>query len=177
MLWSFLRLGLSPKCSLKIFFRQQPCMSLLKRHWNTFQLFWLNRALTFNIFTLFLFLTFLLNWQVTFFVKVTFNPQDNTQLCVVGNGIFKLFRYSEGNLKQFAFQKMEPQNFLCQAWVSDERIIAGTDSGRLLLFESGELKNELHVSSAPANASAPTRLVLKLYTRQLHSIDCEQQGW
>lgn len=125
----------------------------------------------------FLFLTFLLNWQVTFFVKVTFNPQDNTQLCVVGNGIFKLFRYSEGNLKQFAFQKMEPQNFLCQAWVSDERIIAGTDSGRLLLFESGELKNELHVSSAPANASAPTRLVLKLYTRQLHSIDCEQQGW
>ena len=87
---------------------------------------------------------------------MTFNPQDNTQLCVVGNGIFKLFRYSEGNLKQFAFQKMEPQNFLCQAWVSDERIIAGTDTGRLLLFESGELKNEFHVR----NASAPTRLVL-----------------
>ena len=87
---------------------------------------------------------------------MTFNPQDNTQLCVVGNSIFKLFRYSEGNLKQFAFQKMEPQNFLCQAWVSDERIIAGTDSGRLLLFESGELKNEFHVSGA---ATAPTRLV------------------
>ena len=93
------------------------------------------------------------------FLQVTFNPQDNTQLCVVGNGIFKLFRYSEGNLKQFAFQKMEPQNFLCQAWVSDERIIAGTDTGRLLLFESGELKNEFHVGGAAANASAPTRLV------------------
>lgn len=89
--------------------------------------------------------------------QVTFNPQDNTQLCVVGNGIFKLFRYSEGNLKQFAFQKMEPQNFLCQAWVSDERIIAGTDSGRLLLFESGELKSEFHVGGGGANASAPTR--------------------
>ena len=88
---------------------------------------------------------------------MTFNPQDNTQLCVVGNGIFKLFRYSEGNLKQFAFQKMEPQNFLCQAWVSDERIIAGTDTGRLLLFESGELKNEFHVGGAAANVS-PTRL-------------------
>ena len=88
---------------------------------------------------------------------MTFNPQDNTQLCVVGNGIFKLFRYSEGNLKQFAFQKMEPQNFLCQAWVSDERTIAGTDSGRLLLFESGELKSEFHVGGGGANASAPTR--------------------
>ena len=78
---------------------------------------------------------------------------------MVGNGIFKLFRYSEGNLKQFAFQKMEPQNFLCQAWVSDERIIAGTDTGRLLLFESGELKNEFHVGGPAGNASAPTRLV------------------
>ncbi|XP_006813560.1 cilia- and flagella-associated protein 57-like [Saccoglossus kowalevskii] len=77
--------------------------------------------------------------------QVTFNPQDNTQLCVVGNGIFKLFRYSEGNLKQFAFQKMEPQNFLSHAWVSDERVIAGTDTGRLLLFETGELKNEFSI--------------------------------
>lgn len=52
---------------------------------------------------------------------------------------------------------MEPQNFLCQAWVSDERIIAGTDTGRLLLFESGELKNEFNVHGGAANASAPTR--------------------
>ena len=66
---------------------------------------------------------------------------------MVGNGIFKLFRYSEGNLKQFAFQKMEPQNYLCQAWVSDERVIVGTDNGRLLLFEAGELKNEFNMAA------------------------------
>lgn len=80
--------------------------------------------------------------------QVSFNPQDNTQLCVVGQGIFKLFRYSEGNLKQFAFQKLDPQNFLSHAWLSDEKIVAGTDTGRLLLFESGELRNELHVTGA-----------------------------
>ncbi|XP_013398082.1 cilia- and flagella-associated protein 57 [Lingula anatina] len=80
--------------------------------------------------------------------QVTFNPQDNTQLCVVGNQIFKLYRYSEGSLKPFAFQKMEPQNNLCQAWVSDERVVVGTDNGRLLLFEAGELKNEFHVEKS-----------------------------
>ena len=94
--------------------------------------------------------------MIVFKLQVSFNPQDNTQLCVVGNGIFKLFRYSEGNLKQFAFQKMEPQNFLSHTWLSDERIIAGTDTGRLLLFESGELKNEFSVlgttSSTPGTA-------------------------
>ena len=84
--------------------------------------------------------------------QVSFNPQDNTQLCVVGQGIFKLFRYSEGNLKQFAFQKLDPQNFLSHAWLSDEKIVAGTDSGRLLLFESGELRNELHVTGVASPA-------------------------
>lgn len=87
-------------------------------------------------------------------LQVSFNPQDNTQLCVVGNGIFKLFRYSEGNLKQFAFQKMEPQNFLCHTWLSDERIVAGTDNGRLLLFESGELKNEFSVTGTSSSSLA-----------------------
>lgn len=83
--------------------------------------------------------------------QVTFNPQDNTQLCVVGNGIFKLYRYSEGSLKPFAFQKMEPQNNLCQAWVSDERVVVGTDSGKLLIFEAGELKHEITVNPSSKN--------------------------
>ncbi len=41
---------------------------------------------------------------------------------------------------------MEPQNYLCQAWVSDERVIVGTDNGRLLLFEAGELKSEININ-------------------------------
>ncbi|XP_041357286.1 cilia- and flagella-associated protein 57-like [Gigantopelta aegis] len=74
--------------------------------------------------------------------QVSFNPQDNTQLCVIGNGIFKHFRYSEGNLKPFNFMKMEAQNYLCHAWVSEERVVVGTSTGHLLLFEAGELKSE-----------------------------------
>lgn len=64
----------------------------------------------------------------------------------MGNGIFKHFRYSEGNLKPFNFQKIDPQNYLCHAWVSDERVIVGTDSGRLFLFESGEQKYEFSLT-------------------------------
>lgn len=90
----------------------------------------------------------------SFLLQVTFNPQDNTQICVVGNGVFKLFRYSEGNLKQFAFQKLEPQNYLCQTWVSDERVVVGTDNGKLLLFEAGELKNEFNLSMQVKDADA-----------------------
>lgn len=39
--------------------------------------------------------------------QVSFNPSDNTQICVTGNGIFKLFRYQEGALKQLTIPKYE----------------------------------------------------------------------
>ena len=84
--------------------------------------------------------------EFSLLAQVSFNPQDNTQLCVIGNTIFRHFRYSEGNLKPFNFQKMEPQNYMCHAWVSEERIVVGTDNGRLLLFEAGELKNEINLA-------------------------------
>ncbi|XP_043860476.1 cilia- and flagella-associated protein 57 isoform X1 [Dromiciops gliroides] len=77
--------------------------------------------------------------------QVSFNPQDNTQICVTGNGIFKLFRYAEGALKQTNFQRGEPQNYLAHAWISEDRIIVGTDMGKLFLFESGDQRWETSI--------------------------------
>lgn len=39
--------------------------------------------------------------------QVTFNPNDNTHVCVVGNGIIKMFRYQEGAFKPLPVQKVE----------------------------------------------------------------------
>lgn len=78
--------------------------------------------------------------------QVSFNPQDNTQICAVGDGIFKLLRYNEGSLKQFAFQKTEPLNYLCHTWVSEDRLLLGAESGKVQLYEVGDLKHEYEVS-------------------------------
>jgi len=89
--------------------------------------------------------------------QVSFNPQDNTQLCVVGQGIFKLFRYNEGNLKQFAFQKSEVQkNYMCHTWINEEKIVVGTDAGKILFFESGEFKAELSVAGFTSPTAGST---------------------
>ncbi|XP_013975095.1 cilia- and flagella-associated protein 57 isoform X12 [Canis lupus familiaris] len=77
--------------------------------------------------------------------QVSFNPQDNTQVCVTGNGMFKLLRFAEGTLKQINFQRGEPQNFLAHTWVSEDKIIVGTDTGRLFLFESGDQRWETSI--------------------------------
>ncbi|XP_062412043.1 cilia- and flagella-associated protein 57 isoform X1 [Sardina pilchardus] len=79
--------------------------------------------------------------------QVSFSPHDNTHICVTGNGMFKLYRYSEGTLKQCNFPKLDSQNFLSHAWMSEERVIAGTDTGRLLVFESGDMRWEMKVGS------------------------------
>ncbi|KAI8907767.1 WD40-repeat-containing domain protein, partial [Powellomyces hirtus] len=83
--------------------------------------------------------------------QVSFNPSDNTQLCVIGNGIFKLFRYQEGMLKLFSVQKLEPKNYLSHCWAADDRIIAGTEDGKIMIFEAnGELRAELTHSYGPS---------------------------
>ncbi|XP_046708698.1 cilia- and flagella-associated protein 57 isoform X1 [Silurus meridionalis] len=79
--------------------------------------------------------------------QVSFNPQDSTQICVSGNGVFKLFRYVDGVLKQTNSAKLETQNILSHVWMSEERIIAGTETGQLLVFESGDLRWEMSVAN------------------------------
>ncbi|KAI8585396.1 WD40-repeat-containing domain protein [Geranomyces variabilis] len=82
--------------------------------------------------------------------QVSFNPSDNTQVCVIGNGIFKLFRYQEGFLKLFSVQKLEPKNYLSHCWAADDRIIVGTEDAKILIFEqNGELRTEISHTFGP----------------------------
>ncbi|KAJ3354153.1 Cilia- and flagella-associated protein 57 [Entophlyctis luteolus] len=75
--------------------------------------------------------------------EVSFNPNDNTQVCIIGSGIFKLYRYSEGTLKPMLFQKLEAR-VSAREMRADERIAIGTEDSRILICESnGELKHEL----------------------------------
>ncbi|XP_028666683.1 cilia- and flagella-associated protein 57 [Erpetoichthys calabaricus] len=93
--------------------------------------------------------------------QISFNPRDNTQVCVTGSGVFKLFRYTEGSLKQTNAQRLDAQNYLSHAWVTDDRIIVGTDNGRLLLFEGGDLRWETHVVPKPSTRDSDRSLPSK----------------
>ena len=76
-------------------------------------------------------------------------------MSIAGEKLFKLYRYIEGNLKQFAFMKIEPSNYLCLAWISEDRLLLGTDQGRIQLFEVGELKNEFSLSGKTGHEGKP----------------------
>ncbi|KAI8901791.1 hypothetical protein BC833DRAFT_76653 [Globomyces pollinis-pini] len=69
------------------------------------------------------------------------NPMDNTQISVVGNGIFRIYRFSEGQLKLSSNPKIDQRNVLCHTWTTEDRVICGTEDGKVMIYDSsGELK-------------------------------------
>ncbi|XP_034157779.2 cilia- and flagella-associated protein 57-like [Pangasianodon hypophthalmus] len=71
--------------------------------------------------------------------QVSFNPQDDTQICVSGKGVFKIFELKNGFLRQANSYKMEHEEVLCHTWMSGDCIIAGTEAGKLLMLKSRHL--------------------------------------
>ncbi|MCJ8750012.1 hypothetical protein PDJAM_G00194050 [Pangasius djambal] len=73
--------------------------------------------------------------------QVSFNPKDNTQICVTGKGVFKIFKLENETLNRTTLFKMDVENILCHAWMSEDCIVAGTETGRLLLLmlKSGDM--------------------------------------
>ncbi|BFY99763.1 hypothetical protein BsWGS_02803 [Bradybaena similaris] len=94
--------------------------------------------------------------------QVSFHPTENTQLCVVGNGIFRCMRYTEGTLKAFGYQKMEPINYVCHSWLSENEIIVGTSASTLLILESGEIKEEIKLIGNVARGKSFSECITSL---------------
>jgi hypothetical protein len=70
---------------------------------------------------------------------VSFNPQDNSQIVVIGQGCFKMYRYADGILKNYLSLKQEAHNFVAHTWLNEERIIAGNNLAQLFLIENCEI--------------------------------------
>ncbi|XP_049771839.1 cilia- and flagella-associated protein 57-like [Schistocerca cancellata] len=68
------------------------------------------------------------------------NPSDNTVICVVGPGLFRLLSVLDNSWTQYGYAMTEYVPFTCASWVTFDRLVCGTKDGRLIIFESGDLK-------------------------------------
>lgn len=66
--------------------------------------------------------------------QVSFNPEDRKQICASGKGVFKIFKLEKETLYQSNLFQMDIENILCHAWMSEDYIVAGTETGKLLLL-------------------------------------------
>jgi len=63
-------------------------------------------------------------------------------MSVVGDGVLKMYRYSDGVLRQYAMQKADFPHFVSHAWLTSELLLCGTVNGRLIVMDSADYKRE-----------------------------------
>lgn len=78
--------------------------------------------------------------------QISFNPNDNTQICVTGQHVFKYLRYTEGHLKQHGTQKVDPKNYTSHAWLSNDKMALTCDNGCVYILENGDVKDTIRVN-------------------------------
>lgn len=86
------------------------------------------------------------------------SPGENDYITAIGQGILKIFRYTEGQLKQmpFSLARRESMNYLCQVWMKaegegeKERQLIGTEDGDIIFMEGSELKGTFSSDSGAA---------------------------
>jgi len=73
--------------------------------------------------------------------RADFCPTDPTVISVTGNGILRFFRIVENSFRPISLNiKREPQNYVSQCWLPDDRIVVATSSGELMIIENFEFK-------------------------------------
>lgn len=98
---------------------------------------------------------------------VSINPLDNGQVAILGSAFIKILRFQEGAFKAVPVQKIDTKNFLSHCWTNDDRLVVGTEEGKILVFENtGELKCEItYVNNVTQN------------TRAIHSLGSFSKGF
>ncbi|XP_058246908.1 cilia- and flagella-associated protein 57-like [Hemibagrus wyckioides] len=81
--------------------------------------------------------------RLGFVSQVSFNPVDNTQICVSGKYVFTIYQLEKDRLKKISTFKMDRENNKSHAWLSEDSIVFGTETGKLKLLKDGEFsKND-----------------------------------
>jgi cilia- and flagella-associated protein 57 len=94
-------------------------------------------------------------------LSALFCPNDSGLVSILGSNSIKMLRSTDSNLKAGPqpLSKRDPQEYTCQAWVSDgekEKLAIGCLSGEILLVEALDLKAVMHSEgNAPVDCILP----------------------
>ncbi len=78
--------------------------------------------------------------------KISFSPIDNAQMASSGPAILKLWRLQENKLKAINLlgNKATVPVITDHTWAHNDRLLAVTDTGNILVFEQGELVHTIY---------------------------------
>jgi hypothetical protein len=70
--------------------------------------------------------------NILFYLKVSFNPIDSSQILITGNHIFQRYRLNNGHFSthdQEEFERYQSMNITCHCWLNENDILLGFKTG------------------------------------------------
>jgi hypothetical protein len=67
-----------------------------------------------------------------YFVKVSFNPIDSSELLITGNGIYVKYDLINNHLSthgQGEFERCQSMNITCHCWLNENTVLVGLHNG------------------------------------------------
>ncbi|TPX34714.1 D-alanine---D-alanine ligase [Synchytrium microbalum] len=78
--------------------------------------------------------------------QVSVNPSDGTLVCVSGEGLFAVYRYTDGSFTDVPVNGLsENQDYRAHTWISQERLAVGTNTGMIYVLEDFAVCQEINV--------------------------------
>lgn len=74
------------------------------------------------------------------------NPKDATIAVFVGVSLFRLVSMSENVWRQYGFQKAQNFHILSVCWLTDDRVLAGCNDGKVIIVQSGDLNGVYNIT-------------------------------
>jgi len=89
--------------------------------------------------------------------QISLCPWDPAVIVVIGKSIFRLFRYTEGQLRPIACAtRKDHANFISHCWIPEDILILGTEGGEILLIENFEYRGLVYPTAAMISVMSAT---------------------
>ncbi|KAJ8986164.1 hypothetical protein NQ317_005638 [Molorchus minor] len=88
--------------------------------------------------------------------KMACNPNDQNQVIIVGESVLRSLGCQNFSWRLFGYNKQDSVIYTSCTWLSQDRAIVGSDKGRILIMETGELKAVFTATDMPIINMTPS---------------------
>ncbi|KAH1015652.1 hypothetical protein HUJ04_007002 [Dendroctonus ponderosae] len=82
-------------------------------------------------------------------VQVACNPNDANQLAVIGESVLRCLGCSDYTWRQFGYNKFDVVSYTSCCWLSQDRLMVGSNKGKIIILETGEVRAVFHAMDLP----------------------------
>ncbi|KAH1024919.1 hypothetical protein HUJ05_009751 [Dendroctonus ponderosae] len=81
--------------------------------------------------------------------EVACNPNDANQLAVIGESVLRCLGCSDYTWRQFGYNKFDVVSYTSCCWLSQDRLMVGSNKGKIIILETGEVRAVFHAMDLP----------------------------